>query len=62
MGRSLKARFDELKESVGAGPDTSVEGAMEAMVFANPAKAKACAQMWENGGFWGPLVNDTSAL
>jgi hypothetical protein len=60
--KRLKARFDELKESVGGGPDTStsVEGGMEAMEFANPAKAKACAQMWANGGFWGPLVNTSS--
>ena len=52
----MKSRFQELKESVGAGPDEVVRGVVDVVEGAEARAVQACDAMWRNGGFWSPFA------
>ena len=52
----MKSRFQELKESVGAGPDEVVRGVVDSEEGAEARAVQACDAMWQNGGFWSPFA------
>ena len=63
--KRLQARFAELKGSVQGGHPDSGGTALVAggdFEWAPPVKAAACAQMWNQGGFWGPLASSSKAI